>query len=358
MKYILSRFLFLIAVTFSFVVAAYSADFIQPGGDPEQIDSVRICDSYGTGYFFIPGTEVCLGFGGDLRAEFGKLDIDNEEFGSLTENFTEWRARLHAKIRTETKFGTLSGKLRVSGTASNIEAIGAFDQGYLELAGFSAGFRESAIRRSLWTSVPKEYTTNDSRPFLYADGAPGFHNAWYGEYTFAVPTYEAISVIVGGQNASGFSSSDRVIDPYAIVTYTDPEGLFSAGASVLYGVGDDFTPDDAIIVTGFANVVLAPDLFLGGFYQTDLEESGTAYIVGDTQYAVFLGANLNPELTAQVGFSGNDGSGTNEDEQVISGALIYQPDTDHNFFIQPQVDYGIGDTEGYRASVRALWEIN
>ncbi len=31
------------------------------------MDYVRICDTYGTGYYYIPGTETCLKIGGKLE---------------------------------------------------------------------------------------------------------------------------------------------------------------------------------------------------------------------------------------------------------------------------------------------------
>ena len=35
--------------------------------EPEPMDYVRICDTYGTGYYYIPGTETCLKIGGKLE---------------------------------------------------------------------------------------------------------------------------------------------------------------------------------------------------------------------------------------------------------------------------------------------------
>ncbi len=35
----------------------------------EPVEYVRICDAFGTGYFYIPGTDTCLRIGGRVRAE-------------------------------------------------------------------------------------------------------------------------------------------------------------------------------------------------------------------------------------------------------------------------------------------------
>lgn len=31
---------------------------------PEPVDYVRVCDAFGTGFFYLPGTETCLKIGG------------------------------------------------------------------------------------------------------------------------------------------------------------------------------------------------------------------------------------------------------------------------------------------------------
>ncbi|MCB1320276.1 MAG: porin, partial [Leptospiraceae bacterium] len=47
------------------VTGAQAADL--PIAEP--VEYVRICDTYGTGFFYIPGTETCLRIGGRVRAE-------------------------------------------------------------------------------------------------------------------------------------------------------------------------------------------------------------------------------------------------------------------------------------------------
>ena len=47
---------------------ARAADAIV-AAEPEPVEYVRVCDAYGTGYFYIPGTETCLSIGGYIRTE-------------------------------------------------------------------------------------------------------------------------------------------------------------------------------------------------------------------------------------------------------------------------------------------------
>ena len=42
--------------------------------EPEPAEYVKICDVYGAGYFYIPGTETCLRIGGYVRYDIGGGD--------------------------------------------------------------------------------------------------------------------------------------------------------------------------------------------------------------------------------------------------------------------------------------------
>jgi hypothetical protein len=71
--------------------------------DPEPMEYVRICDVYGAGFFYIPGTETCLRIGGYYRYEiFYGLDVA----GAITK-----RARFapNFDVRSDTGIGTLRG---------------------------------------------------------------------------------------------------------------------------------------------------------------------------------------------------------------------------------------------------------
>src|SRR6185437_6429440 len=48
------------------VPAAYAADAVVVA-EPEPMEYVRICDVYGAGFYYIPGTETCLKVGGYIR---------------------------------------------------------------------------------------------------------------------------------------------------------------------------------------------------------------------------------------------------------------------------------------------------
>ncbi|NJR13822.1 MAG: porin, partial [Phyllobacteriaceae bacterium] len=47
------------------VSGARAADAII--AEPEPVEYVRVCDAFGAGFFYIPGTETCLKVGGYVR---------------------------------------------------------------------------------------------------------------------------------------------------------------------------------------------------------------------------------------------------------------------------------------------------
>ncbi|TGP84264.1 porin, partial [Mesorhizobium sp. M8A.F.Ca.ET.218.01.1.1] len=56
------------------VSGARAADAVTVA-EPEPAEYVKICDVYGSGYFYIPGTETCLRIGGYVRYDIGFGDV-------------------------------------------------------------------------------------------------------------------------------------------------------------------------------------------------------------------------------------------------------------------------------------------
>ncbi|MET3520509.1 porin [Mesorhizobium abyssinicae] len=84
--------------------------------EPEPAEYVKICDVYGSGYFYIPGTETCLRIGGFVRYDIGVGDREGVQNvpdtldGPTDRNDTYYKnARFTLKTWTnqETELGTL-----------------------------------------------------------------------------------------------------------------------------------------------------------------------------------------------------------------------------------------------------------
>jgi hypothetical protein len=143
--------------------------------EPEPVEYVRVCDTYGVGFYYIPGTETCLKVSGYMRYDIGvgylgnqdvwdKEDFDDVGTAADTNDTYDKRARFALRVdaRSETELGTLRAyaELRfnydtsVTGGVEDEYGIrfgGLTDtnynwdlnEGYIELGGFRVGKTDS-----------------------------------------------------------------------------------------------------------------------------------------------------------------------------------------------------------------------
>jgi hypothetical protein len=137
------------------VSGAQAADAIVVA-EPEPMEYVRICDTYGTGYFYIPGTETCLKIGGYLRYQMNYVKEDGADytFGKLARFAPQFTAK------NQTEWGTLTSFAQVhfdwtsaaGATGTNLEhayisldngslsfLVGKTDTPFYEFLGYWAG---------------------------------------------------------------------------------------------------------------------------------------------------------------------------------------------------------------------------
>ena len=121
--------------------------------EPEPMEYVRICDVYGAGYYYIPGTETCLRIGGWVRYQMTA--------GNATRNGENWSKTSEFNVtldsRSETEWGTLRGLIIIesagtelgrttlnntAGTQANTFAATA-THAVIQLGGLFMGFGDS-----------------------------------------------------------------------------------------------------------------------------------------------------------------------------------------------------------------------
>ncbi|CAN7320613.1 porin [Agrobacterium genomosp. 3] len=125
------------AAALAAVSGAQAADAIV-AAEPEPLEYVRVCDAFGTGFFYIPGTETCLKFQGYVRfqTDFGRDKKGTSDWNSFT------RAQFEVDTRTDTELGALRGFIGFRGNADNGTASGSsvfVDQAFIELGGLKVG---------------------------------------------------------------------------------------------------------------------------------------------------------------------------------------------------------------------------
>jgi hypothetical protein len=145
------------------VSGAQAADAIV-APEPEAVEYVRVCDAYGAGYFYIPGTETCLRISGYVRMQAaGGRDAysgektgysritDIDENGKKTSKHKEtYDINSRFTLRTHTASETELGTLRTyTENRFNFKDGGQGDHtlnfAYMQLGGLRIGLDESAF---------------------------------------------------------------------------------------------------------------------------------------------------------------------------------------------------------------------
>ncbi len=135
MKSFIHRALLSSAAALLAVSGARAADAIV-AAEPEPVEYLRVCDAYGTGYFYIPGTETCLKFNGYVRFQVNA--------GPNVGGASDWdafsRGQVQFTAKSDTEYGPLTGLIVLQANADNASSQEShLDSAYIDIAGFRAG---------------------------------------------------------------------------------------------------------------------------------------------------------------------------------------------------------------------------
>ena len=123
------------AAAFAASTPVLAADAIV-AAEPEPVEYVRVCDAYGTGYFYIPGTETCLKIEGYIRFQ---VNI-GEDVGGDSDWDAVTRGQVQFTAKSDTEYGPLTGVIVMQFNADNAtDQDAVLDSAYLDVAGFRAG---------------------------------------------------------------------------------------------------------------------------------------------------------------------------------------------------------------------------
>ena len=132
------------AAALAAVSGAQAADAIV-AAEPEPMEYVRVCDAFGTGYFYIPGTETCLKIGGYVRFEVG-FGEDAYDAGVGSDDWDAYgRAQLDFTAKSDTELGTLTSVASLrwnygddTAWTDNSNDV-HINEAYIQLGGFKVG---------------------------------------------------------------------------------------------------------------------------------------------------------------------------------------------------------------------------
>ncbi|MBB3425692.1 hypothetical protein FHT85_002679 [Rhizobium sp. BK312] len=195
------------AAALAAVSGAHAADAIV-AAEPEPLEYVRICDAYGAGYFFIPGTETCLKIGGKVRTEGKWYDAYSPDthFGTLWHT----RAELQLQTATDTEYGPLKTNTELrwdwndgGATATNLLHAS------ISLGGFTVGKEDSQF--NVFTGYAGDVINDD----VIADGPYELNQITYnydaGNGFTAVISVEDSNSGKGATGANGEDSTNHYI---------------------------------------------------------------------------------------------------------------------------------------------------
>lgn len=145
------------------------------------VEYVRVCSAFGTGFFYIPGTETCLRISGRVRAEYRYL-----EPAARANDAVGWRARaqLNLDARTQTAYGQLrtffrfehtrnGGNYGAAGQLFNTQAVTIdLNKAFIQFAGITAGrttsFFDFYANSLNWGGLPTGSDTYGADPVVLA----------------------------------------------------------------------------------------------------------------------------------------------------------------------------------------------
>src|SRR5262245_46384104 len=145
---------------------------------PKPVQYVKICSLYGVGFYYIPGTDMCLKIGGWVRAEYAYGDNGSITWGWANRNVNDrttsnstWRSRgyITADARNQTEYGTVRGYLALGLNTNNVGLDNAgntfsANRAFIQWAGFTFGLAQSFFdfysvsATSYWGSFPSSDT--------------------------------------------------------------------------------------------------------------------------------------------------------------------------------------------------------
>ena len=299
--------------------------------DPEPVEYVRVCDVYGTSFYYIPGTEICLKVGGYVRYDIGAGDLFGDDVDGDGEADT-WHKRgrfqLRVDARTETELGTLRGYAAInfnwtSGTVATTSIVGfsdpdgdgifdpitetsfnqnsrnseSIEHAYVELGGFRIGVTDS------YFTTFTGYASGVVQDGLILYGPFTTHQI---AYTFDAGNGFSIGGAVEAGSDEGFGEAIEDYAPHAVIGAAYKTGIFGLSAVGGYDSNqEEFSAKGRLDIT-------PNDMFsffvMGAWTDDDDDSGGNYYAQWGGEWALWAGGawNINDRFTLNGEFGYND----------------------------------------------------
>jgi hypothetical protein len=213
------------------------------------VEYVKVCSLYGAGFYYMPGTDICLKIGGYVRAETTYHSNGNSATGPLAGNLNnrttnEWfmraRAYITADAREQTAWGTARAYVAVGvATTDNgnalTPAILGFNRAFIQWAGITAG-----VTQSFWDFFSAAAVGYRAYAFSEDTGDAGW---WVWAYTAQLGNGMSATISAEERRASqilGFNNFAAGVGGSATVAIA---GSLTAPGTQTSGYGGIQSPD-------------------------------------------------------------------------------------------------------------------
>ncbi|EJN03908.1 porin [Phyllobacterium sp. YR531] len=323
------------AAAFIVSTGAQAADAVVIA-EPEPVEYVRVCDTYGEGFFYIPGTETCLKIGGYVRFEAAGGD-DVYTGGHVGGDNDTWYSRSRAEVRfdarSETELGTLRSYIdsRIQFTnGSNDNAT--IHQAYIELGGFQVGLNDPVF--GSWLGDAGDIINDDVIQY----GSDSFST---NEIRYTFTGSNGFSAIIAAEQGHSDSDYDYVIEDY--LPHLVAGAKFEQAWGGIAGVVGYDSIEESVGVKARLDVKFN-DVFsvwaMGG-YQSDYDADAFGTNDNRSWYGQWEG-----DWAAWAGFAAKvsdkatiNGQGAYESEGTYAFALNVGYELVPGFMITPEVNY-------------------
>lgn len=182
---------------------------------------VKICSTYGAGFYYIPGTDTCLKLGGYVQNDYYYQDFDNVPSYDYADTYFRLRGAIRLDARTQTEYGTLRSFMEwrlqygnssdipgSDGTSPNLKSA------YIQFAGFTFGKVQSFF----------DY---------YAD-----NNVWGIDSVALTADYDANVAAYTADFGNGFTATISIEDDTVRATGVDDFPNFNTNSDIPALVGN------------------------------------------------------------------------------------------------------------------------
>jgi len=277
------------AAAFAVAGSAQAADLAVA----ESVEYVKVCDAYGAGYFYIPGSDVCLKIGGyvQFRTTFGDGDVGDvglnygdDATDSISDYSAGWKFYTETSLNATAKWMTDWGAATVfvdyrsvvdESTANGANHTVFLDSAYFKLGGFLVGHKGSTF----------DYGTNGMIGYNTFDHDKNQNQLQWSTTLGGMGLFLAAEDPRDNVGSSEYYTGDM---PDLVAAITGSTGGFDWKLSA--------AATDTIYGTGWAGQIGAAYTWSGSFIKLQAavsDDAGAAYSVhlgpqnsGDTYYHV------------------------------------------------------------------------